>query len=125
MAREQRLLPLSLPSSGDLSTKQYLFVDVNSSGQVVVVSSTGGKAIGVLQNNPNAVGLGADVATLGISKVIASAAITAGAEVSSTNAGQAKTAATTEQILGRAMNTTTGAGEILEVLLDHRSVAAP
>jgi hypothetical protein len=46
---------ISLPASGDLSTKQYHAVKINSSGQVAV-AALGENAVGILFDKPEAAG---------------------------------------------------------------------
>lgn len=52
---------LSLPASGDLSTKQFYAVKINSSGQIAVAGA-GEFAIGILYSKPSAAGQIAAVA---------------------------------------------------------------
>jgi hypothetical protein len=82
---------ISLPASGDLSANQYLFVKLNSSGQVVLAGA-GDLVIGVQQNKPAAAGRAATVRTAHVTKCIAGATIAAGAAVECDANGKAKTA---------------------------------
>lgn len=61
------------PASGDLSTLQYRPVILDSNGRVVGCSALSSSAIGILQNDPNALGQEAVVRVLGFTKVWASA----------------------------------------------------
>jgi hypothetical protein len=97
----------TLVTGADLSTHQYKFVDVNSSG-LAVLASAGADAHGVVQNKP-ASGRAATVVNRGISKVVAGAAVAAGAQV---------TATTGNKIHGTALQAAGGAGEIIPVLLE-------
>lgn len=124
----------TLVASGDLSTSQYLFVNVNGSGEVAVAAA-GDPAIGVLQNKPSAQGRSATVRVLGVSKVEAGAAITVGARVASNASGKAvtATAATVDtsdagvasdavvgsNVLGIALEAAAADGDIIPVLLLH------
>lgn len=127
MATEQLVSDntVTLPANADLSSHQFKAVDVNSSGKVVLASAAGQRVIGVLQNKPNAADQGAAVAIAGITKMVASAAIAAGALVTTTNAGLAVTGATTNFILGRAITAAGAANDVIEVLLMPGSAAVP
>lgn len=73
------------------STGQHLFVELGSGGTVTVCNAAGEDALGVCQNAP-ASGAMAIVRTRGRSVVIASASVTTGAKIATTNAGKSKTA---------------------------------
>jgi hypothetical protein len=124
MALESNLTCVTLEAGGDLSAGQLLFVDVAADGQVDVVASAGADAIGVLQNDPAAAGRAASVAVLGVSKVVAGAAVTAGARVQSDASGRAIAAATGDVVLGRALTAASAAGEVIEVLLLSTHITA-
>jgi len=64
-------------AGADLSTKQYTFVKLNSSGQVVAVAADTDSPIGVLQNNPTS-GQEASVTIVGGTKLVASASAVLG-----------------------------------------------
>lgn len=106
----------------DLSSSQFYFVTVASDGQIDPTGD-GAYANGVLQNDPAAAGRAATVQIDGISKVVASAAITVGAAVSSTAAGKAVTAATGDVILGTALEAASADGDIIAVHLEARGTA--
>lgn len=116
MAYELNLQPISMVAGQDLSTKQYYFVSMAADGQIDPTGD-GASADGVLQNNPDAIGKTATVAIGGISKVVAGAAIAAGADVASGAAGKAKTATTGNRVLGKAMTAASADGDIISVLL--------
>ncbi len=117
MAYSEALHSISLNAARDLSNYQYRFVQVDSDGQVDYVQSAGGSAIGVLQNKPDAAGRAGTVALIGITKIVASAAIAAGADVSSAADGRAVTAASTYKILGKALEAADAAGDIISMVL--------
>jgi hypothetical protein len=109
-------------AGADLSSSQYLFVELSSANTVTVANSAGEKTVGVLLNDPTS-GQAANVAILGRVKVIASAAISVNAYVSTTNAGKAVTASTGHYAIGRAVTASTADGEYLEVLLTGPVIA--
>lgn len=122
MANQEAMTRLTFEAGGDLSAHQFKFVTVAADGQVDLETDAGARVTGVLQNNPDAAGKAAQVAVSGRVKVVASATIAAGAEVATTNAGLAVTAAgATTQILGQCL-VGGDAGEIVEVLLQPRGV---
>ena len=125
MATEQNLECISIPSSGDLSASQYLGIDINSSGLAAVVASSGAEGIGILQNKPTSTSEAATVATEGISKAVAGAAITAGAKVMFSAAGKVITATGTgKHVIGKAVTAASGDGIVISVLLGARHVLA-
>ena len=100
-------------AAADLRSHQYRFMVLNSSGRAAVPGA-GNRVFGVLQNAPNS-GEAATIMEEGISKVVASAAIAAGAAVATTNDGRAVTAATGNNVAGQAQTAAGGAGEIIAV----------
>lgn len=91
MALEQPLFNIGWMLAGaDLSTKQFYFVKDDGNG-LVVLCGAGEQALGVLQNAP-ASGEACDVAILGVTKVVCSGALSAGADIASDASGKAKAA---------------------------------
>lgn len=123
MARTESLTCVTLEAGQDLSSNQFCFVELASDGQVDAVASAGGDAIGVLMNDPSAAGRPAEVAVMGIAKVIAGGTVAAGARVQSDASGHALTAATGDIVLGRAV-TGGASGEVIEVLLISTHITA-
>lgn len=92
MSTENKILDLTYPAAEDLSSDQYKFVVLNSSGQVRRPDSASEVAIGILQNAP-ASGEAAVVRVIGQSKIQANAVIGIGTfvgpeYVSATDAGK-------------------------------------
>jgi hypothetical protein len=115
MAFEENLKTISLTAAADLSAKQYYFMKVDSNGKAAVCGD-GEKAIGVLQNDP-ASGQAATVGVDGVTKVVASAAITKGTAVASSSAGKAAAPGTSDVIVGIALTSSGADGDIISVLL--------
>lgn len=65
-------------AGADLSTKQFYFVKLDNTGKVVLCNGATDKPYGILQDKPNASGVGCVVARQGISKVSAAAGNTQG-----------------------------------------------
>lgn len=105
-------------AGGDLSAKQYHFVKLNNSGQVVIVAANTDKPYGVLQNAP-ASGATAEVMLMGISKVVADADLAIGDQVGSSADGQAATYApgtdTTKYVVGEVLTANTAAAGIVSI----------
>lgn len=99
---------VSLPAGADLTTKQFLAIKVNSSGQAVVAGA-GEFAVGILQNKPNS-GQAATVAYGGISKALAGGNITAGMTVAADATGKLVNAA-------EAVTDTSNAGSATDALI--------
>lgn len=109
--------PGVLTASADLSAKQWLFVKVSGAGTVTVCAASTDVPVGVLQNKPTS-GQEAEIDMDGITKVVAGAAVSAGAEVMSDANGKAITAATAgNRIAGVALSAAGGAGEIIAIKL--------
>lgn len=107
----------SMPAAGDLSANQYRFAVCNSSGQAAL-SGAGVSTIGVIQNNDaDAANKAVALQKVGVSKVVAGAAVVAGVEVASDASGRAVTAATGNRVNGIALSGCSNAGEIISVAL--------
>lgn len=118
MAYEIPGMSASFVAGGDLSAKQYYFVKLNSSGQVVNVSAVTDKPIGILQNAPASGGT-AEVMLYGISKMSADADLTIGNQIGPSSDGQAAAYApgtdTTKYIVGEVLTDNTAAAGLVSV----------
>ena len=116
MSTENLVSSVPLPVAADYSsTGQYLFVDINSSGQAVLVAGQGLNAYGILQDNPSAAGRVGRIAIGGMIKVMAGATIAAGAQLCAGADGRAEVAIASDVVLGKAVSG--GAdGEIITML---------
>lgn len=108
---------VSIPAAADLSAKQHYCVKVNSSGQVALCDAAGEIAHGVLQNKPDAQAKAASVRTLGVTKVVAAAAIEEGAVVTPTAAGKVTTGYGADRVLGIALEPAAADGDVIPVML--------
>lgn len=116
MAYEIGIESRTIITAADLSALQYRFVFENTSGLAAQVVTQGVKATGVVQNKPTS-GQAATVAYDGITKLVAGAAVAAGAEVMSDNVGRGITATTGNRVLALAETAAGAAGEIISVRL--------
>jgi len=107
---------ITRPAASNLSTSQYCFVNLDSASRVAL-SSDGGDAIGILQNDPAAIDYEAEVCISGISKVKTGGSFSVGDELSSDSTGRATVSITSDRILGRAVEASTGANQIVACLL--------
>jgi len=124
MAYEEKVETISIEAGSDLSTKQYLFVDVASDGQIDVVATKGAKAVGILLDKPAAAGRPGCVAIGGVSKVECGGTIAAGAEVISDDDGGALAKdAVSQFVMGTAL-TGGGAGDIIAIRMKAYQVPA-
>lgn len=126
MAYEIPGFKFSLEASVDLSAKQYHFAavpDVN--GRVTFTGTQGIATVGVIQNKPSALGVGTELMVDGITKLVAHAAVAAGAAVSCSNTGRAITAAAGNRVHGYALEAAVNAGEIITVLLNRNGHIQP
>jgi hypothetical protein len=71
MAYETIGLPISWPAAGDLSGKQYYPVTSTTAGLITTGSTTATVAVGVLQDDPNALNAMCSVMQQGVSRCVA------------------------------------------------------
>ncbi len=115
MAYDQGVTPTTFLSASDLSTKQFQFVTLSSTG--LALTADAAAADGVLLDKPNAAGIPGNCATVAgqVCRIMAGAAFAAGAylEVAS---GKAVTLAA-GKIVARAVSAATASGDIVPALL--------
>jgi len=106
------IIDLPFKAGADLSAKQYHQVEMTATGIVNVCNGAGDAPIGVLQNKPKT-NEAAIVRMLGISRLVADAALAVGDNYGTSADGQAvaKTAQN-DLILGRILTAAGAAGEI-------------
>lgn len=116
MTETQAIQKISGEAGVDLSAKQYYFVTMAADGQFDPTGD-GALADGVLMFADTAnVGAACSIAIGGVVPVVAGDAITRGDLIASDSAGKAVTAATSDEILGRAMKGA-AAGDVFPALL--------
>jgi hypothetical protein len=121
MAEGHAGLDISFKAAGDLSSYQYHFVSV-SADDTVNYSGDAGRAIGILQNAPNAAGEAAVVRVEGVSKLRAYGAVNRLEKLkSSAQTGylaHGEVAATASDWIGAiALETGTASDDLLTVLI--------
>lgn len=115
-------LDITFEASGDLSTKQYRFVTLDSNGQIAV-ATRGALAIGVLQDKPAAINRAAQVRTLLVSKVVLGGTVTKGqALVSDANGAAVNASSSDNAYMGFAMEGGSS-GQIIAMLLQPRGLS--
>lgn len=114
---------LAFPTNGDLSTKQKLAVVLNATGTLDVAGANV-RCLGILIDDPKS-GKTGTVQTRDVAKVLAGAAITQGAFVTSDASGRAVTATTGQIAWGQALQSVTAANQIVAVRLSTPGSAAP
>lgn len=92
----------SIKATSSLAASQYLFVKLDSNGQIVLCGS-GQYAIGVLQDKPAAGDPGAVCGPGDITKVQCGGTINAGGDVSCDSSGKAVAATSGAYVLGQAL----------------------
>jgi hypothetical protein len=117
MSAENRLQTISVPAGSDLSTKQYLMMDVNSSGQLIIPTGAGAKTVGVLQDKPAAQGRPGCLAIGGKTKVVLGGTVAAGVEVVSDAAGKAVAVSATNTYVAGTLVKGGDANEIGEMII--------
>jgi hypothetical protein len=124
MSFEESLRNITKTAGADLTTKQYLIMTLNGTGQVIV-SGVGATNIptGVLQNNPPLLAA-ATIGMDGVTKVKAGGVVTPGAQITSDANGQAVVATTGDHTIGIAQNlSNTASGDLFPVLLKGQGKA--
>lgn len=120
MATYGRVEQITYQANADLSNKQYHIMRLAAAGVVDVASSSAAGSqstiAGVLINKPR-INLGAAVGIRGESKVVAGAAIAAGAPLTSNGSGRAITANSGDFTLGVAQEAAGVDGDLIRCLL--------
>ena len=108
-------------AGADLSTKQYTFVKLNASGEVIAAAAATDIPIGVLQNNPTS-GAEASVTIVGGTKIVAGAAIGEGALVGTGATGKAVALVagtdTTKYVVGTLLTESGADGDIVSAVVN-------
>ena len=122
MAFEYLRLVRTYKAGGNLTAKQFFLVKYQASDDsVVAITADTDVPFGVLQNNP-ASGAAAEVMHNGISKMVASAAITRGAPLGTASDGRGVTRVigtdTTKYVCGVALETASGAASVIAALVN-------
>lgn len=119
----QDMIP-GFKSNSDYSTLgavRYVFVEATAARQAQRLATTpqSTNILGVMQNAPG-VGEAMSIAYAGLSKVVAGAAISANAIISTASGGRAVAAANSGDIqCGRALEAAGAAGDVISALLFH------
>jgi hypothetical protein len=119
MSTEAVVFNFTRKAGGDLSAAQYKFVKQANTGRVSVCTVGGENAFGVLQNDPAAIDREAQVAILGVTKVMAGGTVAIGDLIETDASGRAVTASS-GVILGEAV-TGGSVGSIISMLLRPRA----
>lgn len=103
-------------AAADLTAKQYYAVKLTAADTVGLAAAAGTESaiLGILQNKPNTAEA-ATVMVTGISKAVAGAAITVGAQVMADNGGKIIAATTGKIPLGIALIAAAADGDIISV----------
>ena len=120
MAVTEHTQEISLTAAADYSAKQYFLV--TAAAGVATLAGDGANAVGILQNDPAAVGRAAVVAIGGRTKASAAAAIAAGSRFASDANGQLVIAASNDYVLGVVDEAATAADDIISVIFDKNGI---
>lgn len=120
MSLSESLTNISRLAAADFTASQFLLMNIDSAGKAALAGDAG-RAVGVLQNNPNINQAGA-IAFAGVTKVVAGAIVAAGADLQSDAAGKAVTfvdpgANVVTWKVGIAMTAAAAADEIIDMLI--------
>lgn len=105
-------------AGADLSAAQYYVVKLGSTANSVIKAAAAtDSVVGILQNDP-ASGEEAVVGVIGVFKAAGEASITKGDWVAASTTGRVKTTSTgNDDVVGKALEATTTAGDIIPVLV--------
>jgi hypothetical protein len=118
MAAASTPMTIGLEAAADLSAVQFHVVRVVSNNAVNVASQNSVmRAVGVLQDTPNAVGRAARVAVDGESLVVAGASYGAGAALSHNSSGRAIAATSGLCVIGYSLEAAGADGDLVRMLL--------
>lgn len=121
MAYEIPLFSFTLEAAADLSSSQYKFVKLDSSGNAAAIAAATDIPVGVLQNKPTS-GQAAEIMALGISKVQGDADLAKGNQIGTSADGQAVALTagtdTTKYIVGQVLEDNTAAGGLITALIN-------
>jgi hypothetical protein len=124
MSTEYQLLNIPLPAAADLSSYQYRAVKQDSSGNAALCSVDGEKAMGLLQNDPDAAGKAASIMVQGASKAVAGGTIAYWAAVGTDATGKLITVdEEADAVLGRALESAV-TDQVFQVLLTHEGATS-
>lgn len=100
-----------LTASADLSSHQYKFVKLSGEKTVTICAAATDLPFGVLQNAPES-GQEAEVTSIGVTKIIGTADLNYADRIGTSSGGHAiaKSAGTTDYIVGEVINGNGGAG---------------
>jgi len=122
MAFEIPLFQITLPAGADLSSDQFKYVKLNSSGQAILCAAATDIPIGILQTKPDAAGEEATIMVCGISKLSSDAALSIADQVGTSADGQgdAKIGGTdtTEYSVGQVIVASAAAGGLAVVTVN-------
>lgn len=108
------------------NTSQYTVMNITSGTIVAKQVTDGGRAIGILQNQP-ASGSMAEVMCYGITKArvnVADTIVVGGKVCASTGAGVKASTAVAKYVLGRALEACTGTTMVITILITHEGAGS-
>ena len=120
MSNEEALRSISRVAAADLTTSQFLLMNIDSAGKAALAGAAS-RAVGVLQNNPD-IAQAATVGIYGVTKVVAGAIVAAGADLQSDAAGKVITfvppaTGVVNYRVGIALSAAGAADEIISMLI--------
>jgi hypothetical protein len=119
---------ITLVAAADLSSNQYNFVKLDSTGKAAAVTATTDRPIGILQNAPT-LGQEAEVLVVGGSKLVAGGAITEGAVIGTSASGKGSaltiggSSGTAFYILGTSLEEVSAANSVTTIVVNCASAA--
>ena len=96
---------ITLPADLDLSASQYVGVDINSDGEIILPTGAGAAILGVLQDDPAAAGRAGTIRRYGTTKMKLGGTVDEGDRVKVDSAGRAVVASAADIAAGAAIGT--------------------
>ncbi len=124
MSFELHGFKVTVEASADLSAAQFHAMTLTATG-LALATAQGEHLIGILNDDPDALGVAGELVNSGISKWEAGAAVSIGDPVTTNDAGKVIAAATTNIVHGTAMEAAAGSGTIIAVLLNLNGHVLP
>lgn len=106
----------------DLTAAQYMFVTLESDGEIDLADAITDVCLGVLQNAPNT-GQEASVKVYGRTKVVAKAALAIGNYVAPATDGKAQVAVSTQFVRGKVVKAAGAENDLAEIELLESTLA--
>jgi len=119
---EGQQIAITLKSAAAITKHEGVTIASQDDGVCAVVASAGAQVTGIAQNAASAAGESVKVAVLGVSLVLAGAAITKGAALQIDATGRAIAATTADEVCGFALEAAAAAGDAITMVITYAGI---